>query len=364
MSAFAPEALARTLAEHARRYPLMEAADAVKLCHQAAFGAAHFCAGEAEALAALIAESAPVTPDAAAPLCEALGGPAAACRVSLAAAKAQGLSAGTLVRLFALSASAPQPEGAKEWFAAALDALPALAQSVPLPFTAQQAVEAVARWRAAGCGVPRHSQRYRQAYAPHYRVLSGPAARLAPLAAAVDTRAARLSPGRRLSVAMDGFAAAGKTTAAGLLGAVFSADVVHMDHFFLPKELRTPQRLAQPGGNVHYERFAAQVAPHLARREAFCYDIFDCARMETAGAARIGDGPVLFVEGAYAMHPACGGEYGVTAFFDAGEATQRARILARNGEDCWPRFRDKWIPFERAYERAFGVMRRAQMVVR
>ena len=66
MSAFAPEALARTLAEHTRRYPLMEAADAVKLCHQAAFGAAHFCAGEAEALAALIAESAPVAPDAAA----------------------------------------------------------------------------------------------------------------------------------------------------------------------------------------------------------------------------------------------------------------------------------------------------------
>ena len=32
-----------------------------------------------------------------------------------------------------------------------------------------------------------------------------------------------------------------------------------MDDFFLPMELRTAERLEEPGGNVHYERFSAEV---------------------------------------------------------------------------------------------------------
>lgn len=48
-------------------------------------------------------------------------------------------------------------------------------------------------------------------------------------------------------IAMDGRAAAGKTTLAEELAVTLGGAVVHMDDFFLPGELRTPERLAAPG---------------------------------------------------------------------------------------------------------------------
>jgi hypothetical protein len=49
-----------------------------------------------------------------------------------------------------------------------------------------------------------------------------------------------------------------------------------MDDFFLPFEQKTPERLAQPGGNADHERFAREVLGHLNRGEAFAYRRYDC----------------------------------------------------------------------------------------
>ena len=70
-------------------------------------------------------------------------------------------------------------------------------------------------------------------------------------------------PKRPLRVAIDGGSASGKTTLANRLGQELGCPVVHMDDFFLPPMLRSDDRLNQPGGNVHYERFAAEVLPGL-----------------------------------------------------------------------------------------------------
>lgn len=60
-------------------------------------------------------------------------------------------------------------------------------------------------------------------------------------------------------LAIDGMSGSGKTTLAQSLQEKWHAHVFHMDDFFLPLEMRTPQRLQQPGGNVHYERFLETV---------------------------------------------------------------------------------------------------------
>ena len=60
--------------------------------------------------------------------------------------------------------------------------------------------------------------------------------------------------GRKI-IAIDGRSAAGKTTLAEELLAVTGGDILHMDDFFLPPELRTAQRYSEPGGNIHRERF-------------------------------------------------------------------------------------------------------------
>lgn len=53
-------------------------------------------------------------------------------------------------------------------------------------------------------------------------------------------------------VAIDGRCTAGKTTLAGLLQGKRSCNVVHMDDFYLPFAKRTPERMAQPGGNMDF----------------------------------------------------------------------------------------------------------------
>lgn len=64
-------------------------------------------------------------------------------------------------------------------------------------------------------------------------------------------------------VAIDGPCASGKTMLAATVNKRFGGNVLHMDDFFLRPEQRTPERFAQPGGNVDRERFETEVLTPL-----------------------------------------------------------------------------------------------------
>ena len=64
-------------------------------------------------------------------------------------------------------------------------------------------------------------------------------------------------------VAIDGPCASGKTMLAATVNKRFGGNVLHMDDFFLRPEQRTPERFAQPGGNVDRERFETEVLAPL-----------------------------------------------------------------------------------------------------
>ena len=57
--------------------------------------------------------------------------------------------------------------------------------------------------------------------------------------------------GRPALAAIDGRCGSGKSTLAGLAAHRLGCPLFHMDDFFLPPALRTPERYAAPGGNVH-----------------------------------------------------------------------------------------------------------------
>ena len=69
-----------------------------------------------------------------------------------------------------------------------------------------------------------------------------------------------LSEKRNPVIAIDGPCSSGKTTLAVFLAEKYGFQVIHTDSFFLPSEMRSKERLSQPGGNVHYERFNDEVA--------------------------------------------------------------------------------------------------------
>lgn len=184
--------------------------------------------------------------------------------------------------------------------------------------------------------------------------------RLAPVVQRVENQILRT--GRAILV-IDGMAAAGKTTAAEYLSARWNAPVVHMDDFFLPPELRTAERLSEPGGNVHYERFMTEVLPTLRTGKPFSHRVFDCSVMDYGKPRTIPAAPVVIVEGAYAMHPVFGDYGDVTVFFSVDAEEQKRRILLRSGEEKWEAFRTRWIPLENAYHAVCRTRARAHIVL-
>ena len=162
-------------------------------------------------------------------------------------------------------------------------------------------------------------------------------------------------------IALDGPAASGKTTLAEMLKSLLPADVIHMDDFFLPIPLRTPERFAQPGGNVHYERFREEVLPKLRQSVAFSYRRFDCSVMDFRGERAVGMLPFRVVEGSYSTHPELGRYADITVFSQVDPGEQMARILRRSGPEKAERFRREWIPLEEAYFSAYRIQQKADL---
>ena len=152
-----------------------------------------------------------------------------------------------------------------------------------------------------------------------------------------------------VTVAIDGMSGAGKTTLADSLAQILDCNIIHMDNFFLPQDRKKPARLAQPGGNVHYERFAQEVLPGICSGKPFSYGKFDCSVGKVTQRIRVLPKPLYIVEGVYSLHSALAAAYDLKIFLEVQGETQLARIRARGGEPLLQRFITEWIPLENQY---------------
>ena len=156
-------------------------------------------------------------------------------------------------------------------------------------------------------------------------------------------------------IGIDGFCASGKTTLAEQLAQKFNAQIIHMDDFFLPFDMRTEQRLSETGGNVHYERFNTEVVSGLKKSSEFVYRAFSCKYGDFRETRRILPCKPVIIEGSYAFHPKIKLSYDLKIFVKADLETRHERILKRNGEDALEVFKAKWIPFENRYFEEFNI---------
>ena len=159
---------------------------------------------------------------------------------------------------------------------------------------------------------------------------------------------ALLASGARVLVAIDGSAAAGKTTLAAALGAIYDCNVFHMDDFFLRPEQRTAERYAQPGGNVDYERFREEVLLPLKMGVPFAYRPFSCKTFSLRDAVEVTPKALNIVEGTYCLHPFFGDVYDWKLFLSIDPDLQRQRISQRP-QHLQERFFTDWIPMEKLY---------------
>ncbi len=307
------------LKEHLNKYPQMQPQDGIKLLFQASFGGAHLISDKEKCLAAIKKEwSGKQNIN----RFENLGENYV--RANINAFEKEELP--FLCNLFIKGAKpAKEPE--------ILDLSP-----VKEVFKDGEAFLSV--YLKEGIRPVSHSEIYRQEYKPAYRVIPKKYADYWDILWEIHSQAPSV-------IAIDGRAGSGKTTLANIISEVFECDIVRADDFFLPPALRTPERLSEPGGNIHYERLKEQVIENLGTE--FEYDVFDCSVMSLNGKRKINSKGMCVMEGSYSMHPYFGKYYDMGLFVTVDTNEQERRILKRNGENMLKMFKEKWIPMEEKY---------------
>jgi uridine kinase len=152
----------------------------------------------------------------------------------------------------------------------------------------------------------------------------------------------------RILIAIDGKCTSGKTTLAAKLAEIYDCNVFHMDDFFLRPEHRTPERFAEIGGNVDYERFQEEVLLPLKTGQPFSYRPFDCKSFTLADPINVTPKKLNIIEGTYSQHPYFGEAYDLKILLYVDEETQRQRILKRPAH-LHKQFFEEWIPMENRY---------------
>ena len=167
----------------------------------------------------------------------------------------------------------------------------------------------------------------------------------------------------RIIVAIDGRCGSGKTTLAARLQKELRCAVYHMDDFFPRPEQRTEERLSRPGENVDHERFLEEVLLPLHGTQPVTYRPFLCAQLQLGEPVTMDANRLAIVEGAYACHPELWEHYDLRVFLTVDPEEQMRRIEKRNGPEKAKQFRDRWIPFEEKYFKAFDVQSRCDICI-
>ena len=163
-------------------------------------------------------------------------------------------------------------------------------------------------------------------------------------------------------IAIDGKCTSGKTTLAAQLAEIYDCNVFHMDDFFLQPQQRTPERYAQPGGNVDYERFREEVLLPLRAGKDFSYRPFACKTFTFSASVPVTAKKLSIIEGSYSLHPYFGEVYDLKILLTVEPQLQMQRISARP-QHLQAQFREQWIPMENRYLEAFRISDRVDLIL-
>ena len=339
--------------EHYERYPKMRIADLFKYLFQSTFGCEHLVLSEESAIENIKREYANIK-KLQTVLTDRLDGEYS--RVHFFSLES-GLMPETLGKIFCLSAKAERD--GKENIKDKLQVARELIANGDLPFDLAEFDAELVKWEEQGYSALHHSEVFRYAYSPAYRVVANEYVKFLPLFTEIDKK---LSKGS-VTVAIEGGSASGKTTLGKMIERIYDCNVFHMDDFFLRPEQRTKERYAEVGGNVDRERFLYEVLLPTSKREDVNYRRFDCGTQTIEEPVSIESKRLTIVEGAYSMHPELAPYYDISVFLDISAEHQMERILKRNSPEIAERFFKEWIPLEKLYFDKTDIKRRCTLVI-
>lgn len=339
------------------KYPLSTTQDYLKLLFQAEYGCEHILGSYVlNYVNSELDESNNTDTQLVEPISEQY------CRVHLSEYKRKGYLSEVLAKCMLKVKSS----GASDHLNAQIDNFLQLVDSGSINLNSNEAHLQVQQYRKLGCPPVRHSEAFRNAYQPHYRVIYRKHALLLPLLNAVSqlmqqkqlnadgeslVNADKIKVGKHakpIIVAIDGCCGSGKSTYAKVLSEFYdNATVIHADDFFLPPDMRTKERLNEVGGNIHYERLV-EVVKQAQQGRPFVYQAYDCST-NTFVERNFTPTSVVIVEGSYVLRDDLRCYYDVKALITVDEQTQYQRLLCREGAKGIDNFVNKWIPLENRY---------------
>ncbi|HWQ37149.1 MAG TPA: hypothetical protein VNM24_00865 [Burkholderiales bacterium] len=158
------------LGHHLKRYPLMQLDDVYKLLHQAALGSGHAVDDPQAARRRLEQEAAVLGTGPEEPIADVISPDGKLARIHLRAYLDAGHDLSALADAFIQTAVAYR--GSRDKLSKFCACLGDLAGAGAIPFTRETVVDYFDRIARSGYPVVRHSQPYRDAYRPAYRVVA------------------------------------------------------------------------------------------------------------------------------------------------------------------------------------------------
>lgn len=321
------------LREHLERYPLMQVSDCVKLAYQNALGPRHLASDRPRFLQNLLEEWGNIPAEEGAEQLEPIGNSMSRFHLT----GTDNLPAATLLLANLVSMTARRCRGTPQKLEENLAVLETLELS--------GMAEGLAEYRRRGCPPVRHSQIFRDAYHPHYRLIRTEYAGFFPALLRIAELAQKGEPA---VVAVDGCCGSGKTGFAKLVQSLFPCNVIHMDDFYLPQKKRPANWMETPGGNMDLKRILREVLIPAGTGDPIYYRPFDCRSGAPGDAVFLPACPLTIVEGSYSQHPLLAPRYDLRLFFTCSKEEQRRRLERREGEH-FAAYESRWIPLEEHY---------------
>ena len=327
------------LREQQLLHPAMQQQDAVKLVFQAMLGPGHLLSARETVEKNIACEMDQLPADPAEPLCENLS--PSWCRLNLRRAKEERITPSMIAGM--MLDSGPDTRYSRQDVFAFCEKL---AETGEKPFIEAKGREMILdeAW------LPSHSPVYRERYRPAYRVI--PAEWILRMEAIRNIAKKHAGSGRIL-ITIDGPCACGKTTLADRLAEALGAAVVHTDDFVVPHALKTEERLAVPGGNCDAERLRTEVVLPWKEGRAVRLRRYDCRKDLLLPEATLPDTELLILEGSYSNLPGIREYADVRVFMDVPREIREERLARRESVRSLQTFRERWIPLEEAYFKAF-----------
>lgn len=341
----------KCLIEQLNMHPWIKPQDVVKMCYHGAFGAEHLLSDYDAALEFFCHEFSQVE-EMDCPIFEHISDKVS--RINFSGWKKANLPSQWLFKIFVESAKNSRDNS--DNFEELLNMAEEVVQKGHANFSVNDWLNFKSEYISGGVKPIHHSAEYRNGEKPAYRIVNRRYTRLIPILLEASKRQEGV-------IVIDGFAASGKSTMAKQLADILEGSIVRIDDFFLPKDLRTEERLAEAGGNVHYERFKREVVEKLSKNEEFEYRRFDCGKMDYGEYICVPAAKWRIVEGSYSHHPYFG-QYGdIRVFSEVEPEEQMRRIVARNGQTMAERFEKLWIPMENKYFQVYNISELAKLRV-